>query len=78
MIVLTNAINVYRAEKVSRRLDESSTFNVLRSGKKQQINVCEINVGDILVRNLFHELGLIRKIYIIDAHFCNSSLSPVI
>ncbi|GBB83577.1 hypothetical protein RclHR1_10280002 [Rhizophagus clarus] len=48
MIVLTNAINVYRAEEVSRKLDESSTYNVLRSGKEQQINVNEINVGDIL------------------------------
>jgi calcium-translocating P-type ATPase len=51
-VVFTNAINDYQKEAQFKKLNakkEDRVVKLLRGGKEQQINISEINVGDILL-----------------------------
>jgi len=51
-VVFTNAINDYQKEAQFKKLNakkEDRVVKLLRVGKEQQINISEINVGDILL-----------------------------
>ncbi|KAI7880657.1 PMCA-type calcium-translocating P-type ATPase [Lichtheimia hyalospora FSU 10163] len=50
-VVLTNAVNDYQKEAQFKKLNakkEDRHVNVFRGGKQQQINIHDVNVGDIL------------------------------
>ncbi|KAI9244630.1 PMCA-type calcium-translocating P-type ATPase, partial [Sporodiniella umbellata] len=51
-VVFTNAINDYQKEAQFKKLNskkEDREVKVLRSGREQQINIYDINVGDVLM-----------------------------